>query len=91
MIKILKNGNSCKQLKPNSDYSLYINNTCKLEFEHFREPEDLAQLLRDAADAVDLSNGITPPHLQKPEAKKISMMERLNGIQHHLDKQEMDS
>lgn len=92
MISILKHSSKCKLLKPNSDYALYINDTLKLDFEHFREPEDLAALLRDAADAVDLSNNITPPHLilQKTKPKPLSMMERLNGIQHHLEKQEME-
>jgi hypothetical protein len=92
MIQILKNAQACKKLTSNTDYSLYINNTLKLEFDHFREPEDLARLLRDAADAVDLSNNITPPHLvvKIPPKKKLSMMERMNGIAQHLEKQEMD-
>ncbi len=90
MISIIKHSSKCKKLKPNSDYSLYINDTLKLEFDHFREPEDLAQLLRDAADAVDLSNGITPAHLKTLPKPKMSMMDRLNGIQHHLEKQELD-
>jgi hypothetical protein len=64
-----------------------VNETLKAEFEHCREPEDLAKILRDAADQVDLDNGITPPHLEKipVKKKKLSMMERLNGIQHHLE------
>ncbi len=92
MISIVKHSSKCKKLKPNSDYSLYINETLKLDFEHFREPEDLAQLLRDAAIAVDLSNGISPPSLkvQKTPPKKLTMMERMNGIKSHLEKQEMD-
>ncbi len=69
-----------------------MNKTEKVEFEHIREPEDLANMLRDAADAVDLSNGITPTnHIQKvPEPRKLTMMERMNGIQHHLEKQKME-
>lgn len=93
MISIIKNNTDCKRLQSYSEYSLYVNDTLKIDFKHIREPEDLAQLLRDAADAIDLSNNITPPHLlviEPPKPKKLSMMERMNGIQHHLEKQEMD-
>ncbi len=90
MISIVRHTTKCNKLS--KTYSLYVNKTEKVEFEHIREPEDLAQMLRDAADAVDLSNGITPTnHIQKvAEPRKPTMMERLNGIQHHLEKQEMD-
>ena len=69
-----------------------MNKTVKVEFEHIREPEDLAQMLRDAADAVDLSNGITPTqHIQKiAPPKRLTMQERLCGIKSHLEKQEME-
>lgn len=90
MISIIKHSSKCKLLKPKSDYSLYINETLKVDFEHYREPADLAALLRDAADAIDLSNNITPPHLKKLPKPKLSMMERMNGIKHHLEKQKMD-
>ena len=92
MISIIKHSSKCKKLKPNSDYSLYINDTLKLDFEHFREPEDLAQLLRDAAIAVDLSNGIKPPTaiVQKTKPKPLTMLERMNRIQDLQEKQEMD-
>ena len=90
MIQIVRHSTNCNKLS--KTYSLYVNKTEKLEFEHIREPEDLAQMLRDAADAVDLSNGITPTqHIQKvPEPRKLTMMERMNGIKSHLEKQEMD-
>lgn len=92
MISIIKHSDKCKKLKPNSDYSLYINDTLKLEFEHYREPADLAQLLRDAADAVDLSMGIPLPSLsvQKTPPRKLTMQERMCGIKHHLEKQDME-
>ena len=92
MISIIKKNTECKRLQSNSEYLLYVNDTLKIDFEHFREPEDLAQLLRDAADAIDLSNNITPPHLVPAVTKKpkLSMMERLSGIHAHLDKQELD-
>lgn len=91
MISIVKN-DSCKTLEAKKNYSLWVNKTHKMDFYHFREPADLAQVLRDAADAVDLSNNIIPDHLkEKMEVKpKLSMMERLNGIQQHLEKQELD-
>lgn len=97
MISIIKNNSVCK-MKNNSDYSLYVNDTLQIDFEHYREPEDLAQLLRDAANAIDLSNGIAPTNIviQTPQ-KKLSMMDRLSGIHQHLEsanqlaeKQEMD-
>lgn len=77
-------------MKNSSDYSLYVNDTLKIDFEHYREPEDLAQLLRDAADAIDLSNNIIPPHLVPKAKPKLSMMDRLSGIHQHLEKQEMN-
>jgi hypothetical protein len=89
MIRIIKGNSTCKNVG-NQEYSLYVNETLKADFKHVREPEDLATLLRDAADAIDLSNNITPPHLKTPEKKKLSMMERMNGIAHHLEKQGLD-
>lgn len=90
MIQIVRHTTKCNKLS--KTYSLYVNKTEKVEFEHIREPEDLAQLLRDAADAIDIQNGIIPDnHIQKvPEPRKRTMMERMNGIKHHLEKQEMD-
>lgn len=92
MISIIKNNTDCKKLQSNSEYSLYVNDTLKIDFEHFRQPEDLAQLLRDAADAIDLSNNIIPPHLVPKVIKKpkLSMMERMTGIKQHLEKQDLD-
>lgn len=92
MISIIKKNIECKQLQTNSEYSLYVNDTLKIDFEHYREPEDLAMLLRDAADAIDLSNNITPPHLVIAVTKKpkLTMMQRLSGIDAHLEKQEMN-
>ena len=87
MISIIKSNIECKRLQANSEYSLYVNDTLKIDFEHYRQPEDLAQLLRDAADAIDLSNNIIPPHLvpQVIKKPKLSMMERMTGIKQHLD------
>ena len=58
MISIVKN-ESCKELQAKKNYSLYINETLKASWHHIREPADLALLLREAADAIDLANGIT--------------------------------
>ena len=90
MISIVRHDTRCSKLS--KTYSLYVNKTVKVEFEHIREPEDLAQMLRDAADAVDLSNGITPfNHIQKVDVpRKLTMQERMCGIKSHLEKQEMD-
>ena len=90
MISIIRHSTNCNKLS--KTYSLYVNKTEKVEFEHIREPEDLAQMLRDAADAVDLSNGITPTnHIQKvSEPPRLSMMDRMSGIKHHLEKQKME-
>ncbi len=91
MISIVKHDSKLKRVAEDS-YSIYVNEKHIIDFEHYREPKDLARLLRDAADQVDIDNGITPEHLKHiPEPKrKLSMMERMNGIAAHLEKQEMD-